>query len=391
MVLIGAVSCGLKLEAMEDDTILTATNVLLLIAGVAAVHLSALWLGLRSSRALGFTEPDSIAVAFAGSQKTLMVGAYVALAVGPLAILPMVVYHAVQLFADTLMRVLARNYASANPDELPLAEEEQGSEDPRIVGSSEILVLDVMGPWASYEYRTDVDITGRPSSHGIRRGVLDLRTGVQASLEALVGRQSAREIIAEGQRQWRQLRDSTLVASRGTKEEFSLRAEYERLSFDPRSFVLEVEFGEPVVRFALAQSGALTPAPVVELGPIRMVEPVWWPMVRADYWSQDETGAREWMRGDFSVLARAVEGATPRASFALRDAGGQEWPLGFVPAAVHRVMWLDDSTVIDGTRAALQRAFDEAALYGEETRLAQRDAARLPLMFRNASLSTRFQ
>ena len=47
--------------------------------------------------------PDSIAVAFAGSQKTLMVGAYVALAVGPLAILPMVAYHAVQLFVDTLI------------------------------------------------------------------------------------------------------------------------------------------------------------------------------------------------------------------------------------------------------------------------------------------------
>jgi sodium/bile acid cotransporter 7 len=103
MVLIGAVSCGLKLEAMEDNTILTVTNVLLLVAGVAAVHVSALWLGLRSSRALGFTEPDSIAVAFAGSQKTLMVGAYVALAVGPLAILPMVTYHAVQLFVDTLI------------------------------------------------------------------------------------------------------------------------------------------------------------------------------------------------------------------------------------------------------------------------------------------------
>jgi sodium/bile acid cotransporter 7 len=113
MVLIGAVGCGLKLEAMADDTILTATNVLLLIGGVAAVHLSALWLGLRSSRALGFAEPDSIAVAFAGSQKTLMVGAYVALAVGPLAILPMVAYHAMQLFVDTL---IADRWAQQNAD-----------------------------------------------------------------------------------------------------------------------------------------------------------------------------------------------------------------------------------------------------------------------------------
>lgn len=297
----------------------------------------------------------------------------------------------VQLFADTLMRVLARNYAAANPDELPLVEEEQGSEDPRIVGSAEILVLDVMGPWASYEYRTDVDITGRPSSHGIRRGVLDLRTGVPTSLEALVGRQTARQVSAEGQRQWRELRDSTLAASRGTKEEFSLRSQYVSLNFDARSFVLEVESLEPVVRFAIAQSGALSPAPVIELGPIRIPEPAWWPMVNADYWTEDALGAREWTRGDFSVVARPVQGPTPRASFALRDAGGQEWPLGFVPAAVHRVMWLDDSTVTPGTREALQRAFDEAALYGEETRLARRSAPRTNPMFRNASLTTRIQ
>ena len=297
----------------------------------------------------------------------------------------------VQMFADTLMRILARNYAAANPDELPLAEEEQGSEDPRIVGSAEILVLDVLGPWASYEYRTDVDITGRPSSHGIRRGVLDLRTGVPTSLEALVGRQSAREVIAEGQRQWRELRDSTLVASRGTKEEFSLRAEYERLSFDARSFVLEVQSREPVVRFALAQSGALNPAPVIELGPIRVPEPAWWPTVSADYSIDDALGAREWARGSFSVVARLAQGSAPRAAFALRDAGGQEWPLGFVPAAVHRVIWLDDSTVAPGTREALQRAFDEAALYGEETRLARRNAPAASLTFRNASLTTRIQ
>lgn len=103
MVLIGAVSSGEKLLAAEGDSILTATNVALLVAGVTFVHVTVLWLGLKLSAALGFTWPDSIAVAFAGSQKTLMVGAYVATAVGPLAILPMVAYHAVQLFVDTLI------------------------------------------------------------------------------------------------------------------------------------------------------------------------------------------------------------------------------------------------------------------------------------------------
>jgi sodium/bile acid cotransporter 7 len=113
MVLIGAVTSGESLETMEDNTILSATNVALLIAGATFVHLTALWVGLRSSQTLGFTWPDSIAVAFAGSQKTLMVGAYVASAVGPLAILPMVAYHAVQLFTDTL---IADRWANADTE-----------------------------------------------------------------------------------------------------------------------------------------------------------------------------------------------------------------------------------------------------------------------------------
>jgi solute carrier family 10 (sodium/bile acid cotransporter), member 7 len=103
MVLIGAVRSGETLAGVDDRSVLTAANLITMIAAVAAVHLSVLWLGLRTSRALGIAWPDSIAVAIAGSQKTLMVGAYVALAIGPLAILPMVAYHAVQLFVDTLI------------------------------------------------------------------------------------------------------------------------------------------------------------------------------------------------------------------------------------------------------------------------------------------------
>lgn len=103
MVLLGAAKCGVTLESVEHSAIFTAKNVTLLVIAVTVVHCTALWLGLRASHALGISWPDSIAVAFAGSQKTLMVGAYLAMAVGPLAILPMVAYHAVQLFVDTIL------------------------------------------------------------------------------------------------------------------------------------------------------------------------------------------------------------------------------------------------------------------------------------------------
>jgi sodium/bile acid cotransporter 7 len=103
MVLLGAASGGIALESVEHNAIFTAQNVTLLVIAVSVVHCAALWLGLRASQSLGISWPDSIAVAFAGSQKTLMVGAYLAMAVGPLAILPMVAYHAVQLFVDTIL------------------------------------------------------------------------------------------------------------------------------------------------------------------------------------------------------------------------------------------------------------------------------------------------
>lgn len=103
MVLIGAVDCGERLTATTNGNILTARNATLMVLAVAAVHVALLATGFGLAKLLRFTKADAIAVGFSGSQKTLMVGAYLALAVGPLAILPMVAYHAVQLLIDTLI------------------------------------------------------------------------------------------------------------------------------------------------------------------------------------------------------------------------------------------------------------------------------------------------
>jgi sodium/bile acid cotransporter 7 len=103
MVLIGAVNCGERIRQAGNGAALSAGNVLLLIFAVTAVHVALLATGFALAKALRFSPGDAIAVAFSGSQKTLMVGAYLALAVGPLAILPMVAYHAAQLVIDTLV------------------------------------------------------------------------------------------------------------------------------------------------------------------------------------------------------------------------------------------------------------------------------------------------
>jgi solute carrier family 10 (sodium/bile acid cotransporter), member 7 len=117
MVLIGAVECGERLGAAASETILTARNVALMVLAVATVHVTLLAAGFGLSKLLHFPRQDGIAVAFSGSQKTMMVGAYLALAVGPLAILPMVAYHAVQLVTDTLIADHLRQRYDAAADQ----------------------------------------------------------------------------------------------------------------------------------------------------------------------------------------------------------------------------------------------------------------------------------
>jgi sodium/bile acid cotransporter 7 len=115
MVLVGAVDCGERLGAVSNGSAISPVNIATMILAVTAVHVTLLLLGFGLSKAFGFARADAIPVAFAGSQKTLMVGAYLAVAVGPLAILPMVAYHAAQLIIDTLLADWLRNRSSPAP------------------------------------------------------------------------------------------------------------------------------------------------------------------------------------------------------------------------------------------------------------------------------------
>jgi sodium/bile acid cotransporter 7 len=106
MILTGVVQCGEKLRDIgaggADWTAWAAT-----IGSVMAVHLGTLVLAQSVARSLGLSRADWIAVGFAGSQKTLLVGLGIAISYadffGPLAALPMVVYHVGQLLVDTLI------------------------------------------------------------------------------------------------------------------------------------------------------------------------------------------------------------------------------------------------------------------------------------------------
>lgn len=66
-----------------------------------AAHLAAMFIAWHGSRLLGFSRDDRVAIAFAGSQKTLPIGLLVANHFGGFALFPMLMYHASQLFIDT--------------------------------------------------------------------------------------------------------------------------------------------------------------------------------------------------------------------------------------------------------------------------------------------------
>jgi predicted Na+-dependent transporter len=92
-------------EGAEQAELLSPWLVVATAAVCLALHLAGFLLGLLGGRLLRLERPDRIAAAFAGSQKTLPVGlvlfAYYR-ADYPLAVLPLLLYHAGQLLADTI-------------------------------------------------------------------------------------------------------------------------------------------------------------------------------------------------------------------------------------------------------------------------------------------------
>jgi len=273
------------------------------------------------------------------------------------------------VFSDTLIPVLARAYAAANPGERPLGNDEEGSENPRTIASAEIAVLDVHGPFLSYEYRTDVDVIGGRSWHGARRGVIDLRTGAGTSLEALLGPRESARVTTAGREQWRVIEDS-LRAAFADRSEYE-RREIEQLRFDPRSFTIALAGRGPLIRFAITQSASRDIAGSYELEGTVVDAPDWWKGARETMPGTDvESGERVWQRKDFTLVARDVTDRAARVAFALRDRAGTEWRLGSVPSPLLRVMWVSDS-LAPGSRAALTRAFEASAFLNEDLRVAQ--------------------
>lgn len=119
MVAFGAAETAARMAAGNATTAAVWVVVVALLA--LAVHTLALLGGWWISGVIGLAREDRVAVAIAGSQKTLMIGLQIAIDCG-VSMLPMIIYHVGQLVIDTLFIGRSRQSAGGPaPDHPPLA------------------------------------------------------------------------------------------------------------------------------------------------------------------------------------------------------------------------------------------------------------------------------
>jgi len=276
------------------------------------------------------------------------------------------------VFEDSVVPGMARSYAEENPGARRLGPDEEPDGDPVTSTTAEVTVLDVHGPYLSYDHHVDVERPGGPSWHATRRGVLDLRTGEAASLSNLFGQAAAARVARQARLAYLAAIDSVVRSeSEGARQ---LAASLRSYAFDETSFAITDVGGRAAVVFHVpgrgpGTAGGLTlPLPAIAAGDV-----AWWsrdvrpglPQVRAD------SLLERWPRGRIEVAARydTASGGT-HAVLSIRDTTRRVWPITRVQAPVHHIHWLDRPALDSVARTGLARAFNEAALYDENLRTA---------------------
>ena len=284
----------------------------------------------------------------------------------------------VAVFEDTTVSRAAARYAARHPDDAPLEPDEDAADDPASTVTGEVDVLDLHGPFLSWQYHGA--LKGEAGSgETVRHGVLDLRAGgaakSAASLRTVLGVPGGDRMLAAGLRRFGAMKDS--VRAIGVADDESVRRGARALTggafaFDPASFTLGDHDRALVVSFIVPGHGAVGSGRDLSLGsiPVAGPPPAWWREVRPTLPSAEST-AVVWRHGKVDVVAR-YDTIAEDVQVALRDSARHEWPLAHVPSPAHRVFWLDSSSDM-GTRRALVRAFDESALYSDDARSVRYD------------------
>jgi hypothetical protein len=272
----------------------------------------------------------------------------------------------VQVYEDRRVAGIARAYATSHPGQHPLGEDEDGSDDPHTVATSDAEIVEVVGPLLSYAHSTDVDIANVEDSHVVHHGVIDLRDGSVATLDKIFGDSSARRIIADGRAAYRVALDSIHVSrSAGGRRAAQV---IDAFRFDSTSFsVLDVD-GSPNVGFFVPGVDAAGEGIALPLPEVRAPLPGWWQEIAATIPRPSGDSTSEvWHGPHYDVLSR-YDTSGDFARLVVRDSSRHEWVVARIPAPARRLYRLDSPAVDTVVRRGLARAFDESTLYSGAAR-----------------------
>lgn len=294
---------------------------------------------------------------------------------------------------DAVVPALAAEYARAHPDELPLEPDEPEAEDPTIVAATELSLLDVQGGYASVEHYSDLHLPRIGERHEVRRTVVELASGRELSLPALLGEAAAAEVSRRGRAAFVVARDSARRVAR--QLDAAAAAALDRFTFDARSFALAQVADRPGVVFFAVGHGDAAEGFALPLAPLVVDGGAWWDSARVDLpvaGAGREAASRHWRRGPLTVVARAdgaavtgrgdddpttlADGDAGPDRLALRDSTGREWMIGPIGTPARRLYWLGEGDVTPVERRAIARAFYDAAMYDGTVRAASRPGSR---------------
>lgn len=272
----------------------------------------------------------------------------------------------VQVFEDRRVSSIARRYAAEHPDERRLDGDEDGSDDPHTVATSDVELLDVLGPLLSFARHTDIDIANLEDSHTVRYGVIDLREGSTTTLRAIFGDSAAHRIIADARVAYRVVIDS-VRRSRSARGRRAARV-IDAFRFDSTSFSLVDIDGSPRVGFYVPGEGTSGGGLSLPLPHVRAPEPSWWSAIAGSVPKLGADSASEiWSGPRYDVIAR-YDTSGEYATLVVRDSAKNEWAAGRLPTPTRRVYRLDATSVDTAARRGLTRAFDESTLYSGSAR-----------------------
>ncbi|MBC7893820.1 MAG: hypothetical protein H7066_00315 [Cytophagaceae bacterium] len=260
---------------------------------------------------------------------------------------------------DTTIAGIAMTWSARHPDDEPLGPDEDVADDPLVHATTDMELIDVIGPFLSYEFHLDVDIHGERDQHVTQLGVVDLRDGSRVGLAQLASAAEASRVYAEGRARFSAALDSV----RRNRDERATRARQaiEGFDFDSTSFQLLVSDKGPVVSFLVPGRGPRAGGYSLPLGEIPIEPGAWWRDASVSFPTRGTNSTVTWSDSSYDVVATV----NPTGTGALLEIrhDGRSWPAASVALPVQRVFRLGTGESFAATRRALTRAFDEADSY----------------------------